>query len=194
MLPLLFGRSVIEHLSLSIGSRLQTRRIYTKRSIISFRQATLLLFLMERHSLLGLCCGAGGTFKSHPGRTTKWSLSCGRGTNTKAELLGLWTTLLLASSWSLDHLQVIGDSKVIIDWINGSCHLHSFHVEGWKHKTRLLARSFTDISFRHLPRSFNSEADALSKRALRQVVGRLSIFHCDQGLDSPHTFYNLFEA
>jgi ribonuclease HI len=142
----------------------------------------------------GLCCGAGGSFKTHPGRTTKWSLCCGRGTNTKAELLGLWTTLWLASSWSLDQLQVIGDSKVIIDWINGSSQLHSFHVEGWKHKVRLLALSFTDITFRHLPRSFNAEADALSKRALSQSVGRLSIFHSDQGLDSLPTFYNLFEV
>jgi ribonuclease HI len=141
----------------------------------------------------GLCCGAGGTFQSSPERITKWTLCCGRGTNTKAELIGLWTTLLLASFWSLDHLQVIGDSKVTIDWINGSCQLHSFHAEGWKHKTLQLARTFTDISYRHLPRSHNSVADALSKRALRQKVGRLSIFHCDRGTQSSTSIFNLFE-
>jgi len=46
----------------------------------------------------GLCCGAGGTFKSHPSRITKWFLNCGAGSNTKAELMGLWASLFLASS------------------------------------------------------------------------------------------------
>jgi ribonuclease HI len=141
----------------------------------------------------GSCCGAGGTFKSHPQRTTKWFLNCGRGSNTKAELLGLWATLMIASCWYLNHLHVIGDSKVIIDWINNKSSLQSIHVEGWKQKTQQLALSFSDITFRHLPRSFNSEADALSKRALKQVIGRLSIFHCDRDLESLTTSYNLFE-
>ena len=44
----------------------------------------------------GECCGAGGIFKRHASRITKWFLNCGAGTNTKAELLGLWATLLLA--------------------------------------------------------------------------------------------------
>jgi hypothetical protein len=26
------------------------------------------------------------------------------------------------------------------------------------------------------------------------VVGRLSIYHCDRGLESPTTFFNLFEV
>jgi hypothetical protein len=52
----------------------------------------------------GLCCGAGGTFKTHSSRITKWFLNCGAGTNTKAELLGLWATLYLASCWSINHL------------------------------------------------------------------------------------------
>lgn len=37
----------------------------------------------------GNCCSAGGIFKSHASRVTKWYLNCGVGTNTKAELLGL---------------------------------------------------------------------------------------------------------
>ena len=37
----------------------------------------------------GLCCGAGGFFKAHPKRITKWFLNCEEGSNTKAELLGL---------------------------------------------------------------------------------------------------------
>jgi ribonuclease HI len=141
----------------------------------------------------GLCCGAGGTFKTHPERTTKWFINCGVGTNTKAELMGLWASLTLASFWSLNHLHVLGDSRVIIDWINRKCNLQSIHVEGWKQKTQQLSKLFTDINFHHIPRSHNTEADALSKRALSEVVGRLSIYHCDRGQESPISSINIFE-
>lgn len=56
----------------------------------------------------GRCCGAGGFFKTHKLRITKWFLNCGPGSNTKAELLGLWASLSLASSWSITHLLVRG--------------------------------------------------------------------------------------
>jgi hypothetical protein len=63
----------------------------------------------------GDCCGASGIFKTHASKITKWFLNCGVGTNTKAELLGLWSTLLLATLWSIDKVKILGDSKVIID-------------------------------------------------------------------------------
>ena len=141
----------------------------------------------------GLCCGAGGIFKHHPARVTKWFLNCGEGTNTKAELLGLWAPLSLAAMWSINHLLVLGDSRVIIDWIMQKCNLHSIHIEGWLHLTRNLSTHFADISFKHIPRSLNKEADALSKRALNGVVGRLSVFHSDNGIDSPISSINVFE-
>jgi ribonuclease HI len=141
----------------------------------------------------GLCCGAGGFFKTLPNKVTKWFLNCGEGSNTKAELLGLWTTLALASLWSLDHLQVFGDSRVIIDWINQKSKLHSIQIEGWKDKTLNLSKLFRDINFRHFSRIHNKEADVLSKRALGEKAGRLSVFHCENGIDSPITHINLFE-
>jgi ribonuclease HI len=63
----------------------------------------------------GICCATGGIFKSDDMRITKWYLNCGVGTNTKSELMGLWATLTLASHWVIDNVQILGDSKVIID-------------------------------------------------------------------------------
>jgi ribonuclease HI len=140
----------------------------------------------------GLCCGAGGFFKTHPARITKWYLNCGQGTNTKAELMGLWVSLFLASSWSISHLLVRGDSRVIIDWITHKSKLNAVHVACWKQKTRELSKGFTNISFQHFPRAFNREADALSKRALLEVAGKLSLFHCDSGIESSATFLDIF--
>jgi hypothetical protein len=108
--------------------------------------------------------------------------------------LGLWVSLSLANFWSLNHLHVLGDSKLIIDWINQVCKLNSVHLEGWKQETRKLATNFSNIQFSHISRVHNSAADALSKRALSAVVGKLSIYHSDNGLESQITSYNLFEG
>jgi hypothetical protein len=67
---------------------------------------------------MGKCCAAGGFFKTHASRVTKWYINCRADTNTKVELMGLWATLTLASLWAIDQIQILGDSKVIIDWIN----------------------------------------------------------------------------
>jgi ribonuclease HI len=141
----------------------------------------------------GECCGAGGFFKSHATRITKWFLNCGAGTNTKAELLGLWATLTLATLWSIEKIQILGDSKVIIDWIKQQGQLHAVNIECWKIKTMELASKFKDISFQHIYRDHNKEADLLSKRALKEIKGRLSVYHWENGEESPHTYLNIFE-
>jgi len=56
-----------------------------------------------------------------------------------------------------------------------------------------LSKSFADVNFHHIPRSHNREADALSKRALKEKVGRLSVFHRDRGIVSPISSINVFE-
>jgi ribonuclease HI len=78
------------------------------------------------------CCAAGGIFKSYASRVTKWYLNCGVGTNTKAKLLGLWATLTLPSFWAIDKIQILGDSKVIIDWMNHKSQLQVVNLDGWK--------------------------------------------------------------
>jgi len=108
--------------------------------------------------------------------------------------MGLWVSLSLATFWSLNHILVLGDSRIIIDWINLHTKLHSVHIEGWKERTLKLSSNFSDIEFRHIPRSQNIAADVLSKRALCGVVGRLSVYHVDKGVESPTSYYNLFEG
>jgi ribonuclease HI len=147
---------------------------------------------MELPKQSGSCCGAGGFFRAHQSRITKWILNCGPGTNTKAELMGLWVSLFLASEWSINHLLVRGDSKVIIDWISQKSKLSAIHVDSWKQKTMDLAKAFTNIRFQHIPRAFNGEADALSKRALKEEAGNLLIFHIDSGIESQISTYSIF--
>jgi hypothetical protein len=55
-----------------------------------------------------------------------------------------------------------------------------------------LTKLFSEIIFQHIPRVLNGEADILSKKALKEETGRLSIFHRDNGVDSPMTHLSIF--
>ena len=89
---------------------------------------------MKHEFFVSSCCATGGIFRTHDKRITKWYLNCGVGTNTKAELMGLWVTLTLAMLWVIDKILILGDSKVIIDWINKKSQLNAVNIEGWKFK------------------------------------------------------------
>jgi len=71
----------------------------------------------------GLRCGAGGMLKCIEAPDYRWLISCGAETNTKVELMGAWASLWIANLLNIHHLQVMGDSKVIINWLNkkGNC-------------------------------------------------------------------------
>jgi ribonuclease HI len=111
----------------------------------------------------------------------------------KGELMGLWATLTLATHWAIKKIQILGDSKVIIDWINQKGQLQAVNIEGWKLKTKDLVSKFEDISFQHIYREHNKEADQLSKRALKEPKGRLIVYHWDNGQESIPTHLNIFE-
>jgi hypothetical protein len=96
-------------------------------------------------------------------------------------------------SGQLSHLHVLGDSRVIIDWVNHKCNLSTVNIEGWKQKTMDLAKNIKDLSVHHIYRVHNKEADALSKRALSEIEGRLTVFHSDNGRESQPSCINIFE-
>jgi hypothetical protein len=57
----------------------------------------------------------------------------------------------------------VGDFKVIIDWLNQIGNLQDIHIEGWKIRIRDLLAAFQGISFHHIFREYNEEANKLSK-------------------------------
>jgi ribonuclease HI len=42
----------------------------------------------------------------------------GRGTNTRAEFIALWSLLEIAIKKGIKKLQIFGNSKLVIDWVN----------------------------------------------------------------------------
>ena len=91
----------------------------------------------------------------------------------KVELMGLWTSLTLAHRLNITQLLVLGDSKIVIDWINHNCSLKVTNLMGWMSKIRDLSHSFKDIKFDHIYREENMESDALSKLALQVLEGKI---------------------
>jgi hypothetical protein len=73
----------------------------------------------------GTLSGAGELIRTNKNSFYRWTFSCGPGTNTSTELLGVWATLHLASIPIIEHLQLIDDSRVIIDWLNHNNKLQS---------------------------------------------------------------------
>jgi hypothetical protein len=67
---------------------------------------------------------------------------------------------------------VLGDSKIIIDWLNNKGQLQVIALECWKDRITDLIQAFTQINFSHIYRETNVEADSLSKKAL----SRLTVF------------------
>jgi hypothetical protein len=52
--------------------------------------------------------------------------------------MGIWATLTLASHLTLPKLQAMGDSRVIIDWLNDRGQLQASSIEGWKIELKIL--------------------------------------------------------
>jgi ribonuclease HI len=88
------------------------------------------------------------------------------GSNTREELLGVWATLSLSHRLEIDQLQLLGDSKIVVDWLNHMSNLHVYSLMGWMEKIRELIKLFNTIRFDHIYREENVEVDVLSKKVL----------------------------
>jgi ribonuclease HI len=114
------------------------------------------------------------------------------GTNTRAELLGAWVSLFLAQRLNLEVIQVIGDSKIIINWLKDRGKLQVASLMGWMDGINLLKSAFKEIHFTHVYRELNMEADTLSKLALNSPEGKLVYSSWIEGNEGIPITINLF--
>jgi ribonuclease HI len=117
----------------------------------------------------GIYSGVDGVIMIKEQTFYKWMINCGVGSNTRAELMGVWALLTLASRLFISEIQVLGDSRIVIDWLKGKGALQVVTLESWKEIISDLINQFRDISFDHVYREDNQEVDYLSKRALMKL-------------------------
>lgn len=105
-----------------------------------------------------------------------WKLQCrlcnyfegkvflGEGTNNLGEL----TALLLRAAYNkgLNSLQVFGDSEISIRWMQGRNQIQWAGLFNLATHLRVLSNTFDKISFEHIYRQHNVQADTLSKVGL----------------------------
>ncbi len=70
---------------------------------------------------------------------------------------------------SQELIHVIGDAKSIIEQMQGVSSVHSDHIRPLHEKAQRIAASFRWLNWKWIPRRSNREADALTRRALRQI-------------------------
>ena len=75
----------------------------------------------------------------------------GIGSNMRAETLALWGLLWFASHLCIEDIWVFGDSKVLIDYLNGNSKLSLGHLETWLERIDVLKDCFNSVLFNHIP-------------------------------------------
>lgn len=100
----------------------------------------------------------------------------GRGSNNRAEFITLWNLLEAVTKKGLTKLQVLRDSKLIIDWANGKVSVSDVRLSSLLKELRQSIQSFKWLSFCRIFRELNIKADALSKEALPLLTGTLGFY------------------
>jgi ribonuclease HI len=100
----------------------------------------------------------------------------GRGSNNQVEFITLKTLLSVAQEKGVKKFQIMGDSKLVVDW---ACKKEKMENVGQGFLLRDLEfqiRSFDWLSFHHIYRELNIKADSLSKEALMLLKGAFGYY------------------
>ena len=80
----------------------------------------------------------------------------------------------------MECLQIVGDSKLILDWFNDKCTLQVLALELSQMKIRELQEAFQDLKLSHVYKEFNQQADTLSKEALSLELSLFSVTYFEE--------------
>ena len=102
-------------------------------------------------------------------------MGLGSGTNNFAELMTLKLLLCFAIERNCKKLQVLGDSMVVINWINKTQRCRNTSLDTLFEEVNRLLANFESISFKHVYMERNMEADKLSMAGLNLQWGTWKI-------------------
>jgi ribonuclease HI len=121
----------------------------------------------------GVRCHAGDILKCLFLGVYSIKMNCGSRTNTKGELLALWSILFFAHFKQVSYIQLVGDSKVIVDWFYLINNIHVINLHPWMSRIHELNENFHNLKVQHIYNEYNREVDNLSKHALKFDEGVL---------------------
>lgn len=108
----------------------------------------------------------------------------GGGANNRVEFVSLWTLLEVAKRKDLRKLQVLGDSKLVIDWAQGKVNVQNTKLANVLREIKLAFQSFKWLSFHHVLRELNSKANELSEEALELQKRAFEFYEYFEGIET----------
>ena len=107
---------------------------------------------------------AAGAVLSHP--SIKRGEYLGRATNNVAEYKALILGLELAAEMGLEEIEVRSDSELLIRQMTGKYRVKNPTLMDLFNKAQKAAARFSSVSYRHITRDENAEADRIANMAL----------------------------
>lgn len=95
-------------------------------------------------------CGVGVVLHLKQNHYVHIQYAPGAGTNNRAEFIALWTLSEAAVKKDIKKLQVLGDSKLVIEWAKQKVNVQDIRLEPLLRDIKLSYQSFEWLSFSHI--------------------------------------------
>jgi ribonuclease HI len=115
-------------------------------------------------------CGIGVRLDGPGGIQVELARPAGHGNSSEAEYRALIALLEAAVAHGARDLTIHGDSRVVIDDVNGPDLYAAPALAAYRARVRALLADVPDVRLRWVPRHKNTGADALSQRALAAFI------------------------
>jgi len=119
-------------------------------------------------------CGIGAVLEGPGSVRVAISHDAGYGNSSEAEYLALIAVLDAAVAHGAHDVLVVGDSQVVIDDVNGPASASAPSLRDYRTRACALLTHLPQAQLRWIPRHKNSEADALSQRAVPPLLPETS--------------------
>lgn len=135
-------------------------------------------------------CGGGGILHFSNSHYYTLTSGMGAGTNNYAELMSLKLLMAFALEKNCKVIIVYGDSKNVINWINGTQRCTNIRLVNIVEDIKSLQMVFDSFTGHHVYRERNEEADQASKEGSHMDLGhwKISEFVNDHFQEQQKTF------
>ena len=123
----------------------------------------------------GRAGGGGVIFDPGGNKVVEYFWNIGYDSNNMAETYGLWQGLKQLKDKGVDEVMVFGDSKLIIQELNGGSRGKKERIARLIRRIRYKANSFRKIKYFHILRNLNVLADSAANKSIAIGLNELNV-------------------
>ena len=116
--------------------------------------------------------GYGARIERADGRVVEIKEAVGIATNNVAEYRGLLAALTWAAQHGVEVLHIRSDSQLLVKQMRGEYRVKNTGLQPLYAEARHLARQIRRITFEHVRRELNKDADRLANEAMDEAASR----------------------